>query len=292
MKIIRQISLIASLLLVISSCDIIEAPYLENPVSALPADEQCIELAAATDPFEDPIVRKVLVEEMTGHKCGNCPEVGELIHAFKTGEFSDQMVVMTIHAGALSTPSNADKYTTDFRTSEGQEMYQEMNPFDVVPLGLIDRTELITGAGAYQSKIQQALDQAPEAGIRVFNCFDADSLKLTTVVDIKYLVEGGDNEHVAVYLIEDKVVDWQKDYRLSDPDIAQYTHHDVLRDAINGTWGVPISDEPITADSRYTKTYTFSINENWNPVNCKVVAIVFDNDTKEVRQVEEAFVIN
>lgn len=288
----RQISFIVSFLFLLSGCDIIEAPYLKNPVSQLPADEQCIELSEATEPFQDPIVRKILVEEMTGHKCGNCPEVGELIHELKTNDYQNQMVVMSIHAGGLSTPSSSGKYTTDFRTSEGLELYQSLNPFDVVPLGLINRTELITGAGAYRSKIEQELAEAPEAGIRVFNCFDADSLKLTSVIDIKYLVEGGDNEHIAVYLVEDKVIDWQKDYRLNDPDISQYTHHDVLRDAVNGVWGVPISEEAITADSRYTKTYTFSLNENWNSVNCKVVAIVFDNESKEVRQVEEAPVVN
>lgn len=288
----RQISLIASLLFLMSGCDIIEAPYLENPVSQLPADEQCIALAEATEPFQDPIVRKLFIEEMTGHKCGNCPEVGELIHQLKTSTFMDQLVVTTIHAGALSTPSSASKYTTDFRTTEGNELYQSLNPFDVVPLGMVNRKDKITGAGAYQSKIEQALAEAPEAGIRVFNCFDADSLKLTSVIDIKYLVEGGDNEHLAVYLIEDKVIDWQKDYRLNDPDIPQYTHHDVLRDAINGVWGVPVSDEAITADSRHTKTYTFTLNENWNSVNCKVVAFVFDNESKEIRQVEEAPVVN
>lgn len=287
----RQLSFIA-LLLLFAGCDIIEAPYLENPVSQLPADEQCIELANATQPFSDPITRKVLVEEMTGHKCGNCPEVGELIHDLKVNNFADEMIVMSIHSGALSTPSSSGKYTSDFRTSEGNDLYGELNPFDVVPLGLINRDDLITGPGAYRSKIEQALSQPAEAGIRIFNCYDADSNALTTVIDLKYLIDGGSNEHIAVYLVEDKVIDWQKDYRLNDPDIEQYTHHDVMRDAVNGVWGEPISADPISAESLHQKVYTYQLNPEWNPVNCKIVAIVFDNDTKVVRQVEEVPVVN
>ena len=282
--------LIVSFLFV--SCDIIEAPYLENPLPSLPADEQCIELANASPPFTEPIVRKVLVEEMTGHKCGNCPEVGELIHTLKINDFAGEMVVMSIHAGALSTPSSSGKYTTDFRTSEGNDLYGELNPFDVVPLGLINREDLITGPGAYVSKIEQALNQPAEAGIRIVNCFDADSATLTTVIDLKYLMDGGEDERLAVYLVEDQVIDWQKDYRLNDPDIQQYTHHDVMRDAVNGVWGEPVSSEPVTAESVYQKAYTYQLNPGWNPVNCKIVAVVFDHETKIIRQVEEVPVVN
>ncbi|MDP5169914.1 MAG: Omp28-related outer membrane protein [Bacteroidia bacterium] len=279
--------------LLLAGCDIIEAPYLDNPISALPADEQCVELAMQTEPFQQPIVRKVLVEEMTGHQCGNCPEIGEIIHSLKGGIFANKMVVMSIHAGALSNPkSTGDKYNTDFRTDPGRDLYNALNPFDVVPLGMVDRRDKIIGAGAYQSRIQQALDLAPEAGIRVFNCYNPDSLRLTTVIDVKYLVEGGENDQLAVYLIEDNIKDWQKDYRYADPDLQGYTHHDMLRAAINGTWGEPISTGPISPDSRFTKSYSFTLKAGWAPENCKVVAFLFDNDSKEVRQVEEAPVVN
>ncbi len=282
-----------ALLLVFASCDIIEAPYLDNPIAQIPADEQCVLLSEQTEPFTGTIVRKVMVEEMTGHQCGNCPEVGELIHSLKVNDFAGRMIVMSIHAGALSNPkSTGEKFNTDFRTQEGTELYNALNPFDVVPLGLVDRKDKIVGGGAYRTKIQQALDQAPEAGIRVFNCYQPDSARLTTVIDLKYLVGATANDHLAVYLIEDNIVDWQKDYRLADSDIQQYTHHDVLRGAINGVWGEPVSDQAIAADERFTKAYTFTLRAGWLPENCKVVAFLYDRTTNVVRQVEEAPVVN
>lgn len=282
-----------ALLLAFASCDIIEAPYLDNPVAQLPADEQCVLLSEQAEPFTGTIVKKVMVEEMTGHQCGNCPEVGELIHSLKANDFAGRMIVMSIHAGALSNPkSTGEKFNTDFRTAEGTELYNALNPFDVVPLGLVDRKDRVVGAGPYRTRIQQALDRAPEAGIRVFNCFQPDSARLTTVIDLKYLVGATANDHLAVYLIEDKIVDWQKDYRLADSDIPQYTHHDVLRGAINGVWGEPVSDQAIAADERFTKAYSFTLRPGWKPENCKVVAFIYDRTTNVVRQVEEAPVVN
>ncbi len=276
-----------------SGCDIIEAPYLDNPTAALPADEQCLILAEASDPFSEPIIRKVLVEEMSGHQCGNCPAAGELVHNLKKNTFAGQMVVITIHAGALSNPkSSGESFTTDYRTPEGNALYNELNPFDVVPLGLVERRDRIVGVGAYESRITQALQQVPEAGIRIFNCFEPDSLRLTTVIDVKYLAPGGENDHLAVYLIEDNIVDWQKDYRYSEPDLPAYTHHDLLRSAINGVWGEPISDEPISPDSQFRKSYSFDLKPSWNADNCKVVAFLYNRDSKVVRQAEEMPVIN
>ncbi len=203
------------------------------------------------------------------------------------------MIVLSIHAGALSTPNSSGKYSTDFRTGAGNELYAELNPFDVVPLGMINRNDKITGVGAYESKIETELNKPAEAGIRVFNCFNPDSVALTTVIDVKYLVQGGENDHLAVYLVEDKVIDWQKDYRFNDPDLNGYTHHDVFRAPVNGVWGEPINNNgPITPDSRFTKAYTFQLKEGWDPAYCKVVAFLFDNETKIVRQAEEAFVVN
>lgn len=281
------------LLLLFAACDIIEAPYYENPASQLPADEQCLADAAAAEPFSEPIRRKVLVEEMTGHQCGNCPEAGELIHTLKANTFPGQMVVVAIHAGALALPkSSGEKFTTDFRSSKGNQLYSQLNPFDVVPLGLINRDAIILGAGSYQSEITKALNESPEAGLRIFNCFDPDSLTLTSVVDIKYLIDAPASDRLILYVIEDNIVDWQKDYRFNEPDLPDYTHKSVFRDAITSVSGTEISSGAIAPDDTFTLSFTYQLNPGWDPTNCKVVAFIYDTENEIVRQAEEAFVID
>jgi len=53
---------ILSSILIITSCDIVEGPYL--------TDETINPIDTTTNTY----VKKVLVEDFTGHKCPNCPD--------------------------------------------------------------------------------------------------------------------------------------------------------------------------------------------------------------------------
>ena len=276
-----------------SACDIIEAPYLDNPQGQKTADELCLEAAQQADPFgpaSPPIIKKVLFEEMTGHQCGNCPEATEKLAELKAGNLGDRIIAVGIHAGPLAQVKSSGKYATDFRTGPGDELYSALNVFDAVPLGLIDRTTLGLGASTWESKIQARLQEDPTAGISIFNCFDEEDLILNTVIDIKYLADATDQEHLAVYLVEDHILDWQKDYRLSDPDIESYSHEHVFRAAINGVWGAPVKQagEQVKKDERFTFSYSFTLSQDFVPANCKVVAFVYRADSDNVGQAETA----
>ena len=293
-RLVSYSSALICLAILLHACDIIEAPYLDNPKSNLAADEQCLEDAQQTDPFapgSPAIVKKVFFEEMTGHQCGNCPEATEKLHELKTGKYAGRLVAMAIHAGPLANVKSSGKYATEFRTAAGNELYSGLNVFDAVPFGLIDRIEKGLGASTWETKVEQRMNEAPGAGIRVFNCFDPDSNKLTTVIDVKYLVDATENERITVYLIEDNIKDWQKDYRLSDSDIPDYTHHDVFRAALTNVWGEPLSTTAVTNGERFTKSYSFKLRDDYVAANCRIIAFVYNADTDEVRQVEEAPIV-
>jgi hypothetical protein len=74
------------------------------------------------------------------------------------------------------------------------------------------------------------------------------------------------------------------------PDIIDYIHMHMLRDAINGTWGKALtsSDSTASGGSSIIRTYAYTVNAAWKAKNCAVIAFVYDTDTKEILQVEEA----
>lgn len=270
-------------------CDIVQAPYVD--LNSLPADERCVTAAEIIPAFPAGATfeKRVLVEKMTGHKCGNCPRATKELDSY-VETYGDRLVVVKIHAGPLAsfTPT-ASKYFSDYTTEVGDEIFQDLNTTDAVPFGLIDRVFQGTNALAWADQIASRLDEPATAGLRIFNCFEADSLSINTVIDVKYLVNASNRERLVVQLIEDNVEDWQKDYTAPNgtPDIEAYLHQDVLRASINGTWGQPVSTEEITADQVFRQTYSFDLDPAFDPAQCKIVAYLFDFATKTVRQVAE-----
>ncbi|MEM7373290.1 MAG: Omp28-related outer membrane protein [Bacteroidota bacterium] len=276
-----------------TGCDIIEAPYLDPEYLAqLPADEKCELDAAKISPFPagQPITKKVLLEEMTGHKCGNCPVASETAYDLSHSAFADQVVLVVIHAGSLSdfSPSSS-KFYTDFTTTAGTEIYTGLNPSGVVPFGMIDRSVKNSNHGSWPTEVGKRLQESPTAGLRIFNCLDEDSLQLGTVIDVKYLQPMNENQRLCVWLIETEVVDWQRDYRApgGKVDLAEYTHHNVFRASLNGSWGEALSESAIESNQRFTKSYSLKINPDFNLDNLKIVAFVYDFDTQEIGQVEQ-----
>src|SRR4051812_5513690 len=78
------------LILLIASCDKIEAPYRE-PV---PVNDFC------TTGIEDSIPhKKVLVEDYTGHLCGNCPAAGIYLNDTLKSVYNHCLVIISVHAG-------------------------------------------------------------------------------------------------------------------------------------------------------------------------------------------------
>lgn len=282
-------------LLSLGACDVIEAPYLEKDANAFAASsEECIGFANAQgDPFAGvPIVKKVLIEEITGHQCGNCPEATETIHHIANNVFPGKVISIGIHSGPLARfKEGASKYFTNFTTPEGDEIYGELNSANAVPFGMIDRKIMNTAFGTWQSAIESQLQEPADVGISIYNCYNPDSLLLSAVINLKYFKDVSDEDRLTVYLIEDNIVDWQKDYNASNPDIENYTHHNIFRDALNGTWGELVSDASIKSGDTFQQAYSLRINEGYDVNNCKVVAFVYDKDTRIVRQVEEASII-
>ena len=286
--------LIAVLTLTFASCDIIERPFVQLPPGACVAPQECLD-QIPDDPFAGlTITKKVMLEEFTGHRCGNCPTASEIALKLRDETFKDDMILVTVHSGGLAEwDSSASKFNVNYTTEAGDEIFDFFFPADAVPFGLINRTQTRPGFYLYnqnewESNIPTMLEEPAEAGIYITTCYDEASRDLTTVVDLKFLMEATDKEHITLVLIEDDVKGWQKDYRFNGDaeNIKDYKHHDVYRAALNGTWGQPLSQEIVPAGKTFRITNCYTIPDYIDPDNSKVVAYIHNFETREVRQVE------
>lgn len=311
MKKIKYIiaTLFGILLFNITSCDIIEGPYLidnnTNPVD--------------TNTF----VKKVLIEDFTGHRCPNCPAAAEELASLQDF-YGDRVIGIAIHPSspAFSTPSplTASSYTYDFRTQFGDDID---NIFEIttvgLPRGMVNRTGFDTqhqlGKDEWSSIVQMELEKAPIFGItlssNVSNGNGTISITAEALTNINLdKKEKIEDYNIVICLTEKNIVQWQKDNTAGD--IEDYEHNHVLRTMINTTFGESIGNSFVDGDI-WEKDYSIDIttlentNENyslntlfmgngnckeWNEDNMEIVVYIYNTSNYEIIQVEEKQLTN
>lgn len=231
-----------------------------------------------------------LLFEFTGHTCGNCPEGHKKAEELKE-IYGNSLIVISVHAGYFAEPKKADKYTYDFRSQAGNELYKSIGepPTPVGLVGNLSKNELSNYAD-WGGKLTPILDTEATIDAKISNEFSESDKKLKINLNIKSSKEENRKLKLAVYIIEDKIINWQKNYKNDPVDISDYEHKHVLRGSVNGTWGEALK-QGIAANETIKKEYNFTLGSDWKAENCEVIAFVYDDSTKEIIEVNHAAVI-
>ena len=265
----------------------------------------CDRVTNVKDPNAEAITgnRKVFVEDYTGHKCGNCPAAADTLKYLEK-KYKDQIVPIAIHAGFFANVNAT--YPTDFRTASGNAYDTQFGISTAGnPNGLINRGGYGTGSfiksyPSWENEVRQMLSKPAKFEIKIRNSFTSATNKLNSSVTVRSLSNNNGIYKLVVLLTEDSIIAEQLDYRIPSSSGSQlktnYEFNHVLRDAINSTWGDAIfTSGAVTNDSIVKKYQNYSLNSNYKPAKCHVIAYVYDADPSsptyhEVLQVEEAHV--
>lgn len=270
----------------LAGCDKIEGPY-GTPSTTSGGGDTTIQ-----------IIRKILIEDFTGHTCGNCPRAAESLHQIES-LYGNQIVSIAIHAGFFAAPSGTH-YADDYRTPVGDDLDQFFgNSSAGLPNGLVNRnffggTSAITQHTDWASKASSLISLPPEAFMRITPDYNASTRQLTINVNTKILQTIDESLNIVYYLTEDSIQSPQKDYSLPDPSsIDDYYHRHMLRGSMNGAWGNILGDGTTYAQNQeINTTATYTIPESWNINHVSVVGLIYRTDTKESVQAEEQKIIN
>lgn len=243
--------------------------------------------------------RKVLVEDYTGHKCGNCPTAADVLKGLEN-LYPGKIIPLAIHAGFFAN-INA-MYPTDFRNSVGNA-YDSQFGISLAgnPNGLINRVGYGTGAfikaySVWGSEVALMLTKSAKFQIKIKNTYNSGNNSLNTDITVKSLGYNNGAYKLVVLLTEDSIIAEQLDYRLpiGNQTVTNYQFNHLLRGAINSEWGDAIfTTKAASLNDSIVKSYTnYSINPSYKPSKCHVIAYVFDDDGAgttyyEVLQVEE-----
>jgi hypothetical protein len=274
----------AGFLLVHQSCDIIEEPFVEL------TNSDTITSGGGDTTHKD--VRKVLLEDVTGHKCINCPDAADIARSLKA-QYGEQVIIMAIHAGFFATPNASGEFTYDFRTAVGGEIHNYYG-FITYPSGMVNRStpesapSPVLNSSEWGDAVAEQLALPQQASIHIDNIYDPGNRNLQTHIEINFLETLDGEFYFAAYLIESEIVQPQAS---TAGILEDYEHNHVLRASMNGTWGQPVGGDG-NAVSRELSTHDLSItlDEEWVAEHCELIVIVhqFDSPTRSIIQAEEA----
>lgn len=253
--------------------------------------------------------QKVLIEEFTGIKCGNCPEGADMIKKL-LAKYPDQVVPVSIHLGFFASPlkktaSNPDSFTTDFRTVMGSKMdqYYKIDASGGYPCSFISRVtrdgKMLMSKSSWSTEVVKSITKVPTYDISIENTYDEDSASFETKIGVKFLKSQNiDNVNLVVYLVEDSIMNWQTDYRKS-PDHIRYLQRHVFRYSLTGTdlgfLGLPLGSGEIVKSAIITRSFEGKIPNTLTTkqeslkkaYNCYIVAFLVDKVSGAVLQVNE-----
>ncbi|MEO6884154.1 MAG: Omp28-related outer membrane protein [Bacteroidia bacterium] len=289
MKKILIFGCIASLFL-LASCDKVNNPYKPQSTKTITGNNA---------------VRKVLVEDYTGHLCGNCPTAGAESETLRQ-LYGNQVVCMELNVSAsfagpcpspnpLPTGAPTGAYSVDYRSAVGTT-YD--NFFGIsnngLPQGMIDRFTVSGSKGlptTAWATVVDSLTKAPIlANITVTNTYNTSTRMLNTSLSSQFVsaLSGTNTYKLVVLLVQDSIFDWQEDYATNPSDIPNYSKRFTLRDVINNAWGDTLATGNVSAGTTVVKSYTnYHINPAWNAATCHVISFIYETSDNFVLQAED-----
>lgn len=266
--------------LIFLSCEKVDYPYESN----IPAQD-------STDASK--YVRKILLEDYTGHTCGNCPAAA-LVAENLYNQYKGKVVTIAVHAGFF-TKTNS-KYPTSYTTTAGND-WDGASGFGVSavgnPNGMVNRKNyenngLIQKESKWPTTVSLASKDSYILGLAIKPAYNEASRMLSTNVTARFRSSYPNNVKLSLVITEDSIIGPQTDYTKNPDLVPNYVFMHMLRDAVNGSWGSDLKKAPVTArDSVSLDFPNFQIKTKFNDKHLYLVAFAFDELTREVLQVEK-----
>ena len=275
----KSLILVASVLLfATTACDVITDPIKEGGI--------------IKPPDSTTVLRKILIEDFTGHICKNCPEAAKQIKTLE-GVYGEQIVGLGIHAGPSNFTGVTSDYPTDFRTPDGNQIgaffFGSVSSI-ALPSGMISRkdynggTSHIKAYSSWPSECAKLVDSVAHISIKPTISYNATSRQVTVDVtvealkafltDLKYVVLVTESGIVSPQLMPDDTRD------------TNYVHNHVLRDVFTQALGDELALSPITQGQVITKQITGTLDADWDENHCEIIVYVFNASNYEILQVE------
>ncbi len=286
---------VLSLFVVFFSCDKVDNPFPQIDT---------VDTTNINVNFNDTVVvasnglRRILLEDYTGHECGNCPQAAEIAEDLLV-QYPNQLSLLAVHAGHFAEPDPFDpKYALDLTTEDGDLYDSEFgNSAKGNPNGLINRTQDQTGnyvvkpaqwTTIVDSLVNSTTSNNPEIDIEVTSIYNTEqkTLRLLSNVAVNQNLNGNYNQ--IAFLHEAGIIGNHKLYQGGQTLVIEnYEFKHVLRKALPTSWGKQLIIGNASANTNLEDEIAYNIPDDFVPENLGVIVCVFEETTKEIIQTVE-----
>ena len=215
--------------------------------------------------------RAVLIEDLTGQRCINCPTGTDIINGIIQTYGEDNVIAVGIHSGPLGFTGNSKR--VGLMTDTGDEYYTYWaNGTNLgQPSAIFNRKKGPSdNLNNWAAEVGLIISEKANLSIDITNAYDAKKRELTTKVGA-FGINGTVNGKLQVWIVEDGIKAMQM---MPDGSANQeYIHNHVFRAAVNGTWGEEVT---VKEGETTSKDYSYVLPETWNADNISVVAFVYN----------------
>ncbi|MFM2394972.1 MAG: hypothetical protein RLZZ546_2955 [Bacteroidota bacterium] len=242
-----------------------------NFVILLSCTEMPVQIPDAEIPTSN---RVVLIEDLTGVRCPNCPKGAAAIENI-LAKYKGKVVAVGIHGDFLTSPLPESKY--DFRTPKSIALENFHSPFLGKPSALINRT-LFDGetyvasdlVEQWESYIIKELEKEQEIEFTVKKSYNSDKRLFDFTIAATSLINETGRFNISVFVTESKIDDPQE---TQGAILEEYEHNHVFRDMLTNISGDEFATQ-LKKGETYTKSYKYEVPQNFNDKNMEIVVMV------------------
>jgi len=258
-----------------------------------------------TTDYGPSVYKKILLEDLTGVRCVNCPDAAARAKELKD-KYGDTLVVV----GLYLKSSNLQQFTApwsgflDLRTNEAEAVANAVGVPSALPNGYVDRykfggTQAAFVINQWDNYIKQRRGESPVKIWLDYEMGANNNIILKTRVT--YTKTTTDKQHkIALYITENDIISKQstmsdtvsktiwngKEYVTSKGYLDDYSHQHVLRTSVTFPLG-QLLNQPLELGRVFEKDFPFEWPAAWNRNKSYLVAVVLDASDESVVQVEE-----
>ena len=235
-------------------------------------------------------VKKVLLFDVTGVRCNNCPKAAKLAKKLDS-IYAGRMELVALYPKifpSLTMPwSGFDTMVTD----EATQIVAALGSIPNLPVGAVDQFTYNGGrvlqTSDWAAAVTAQLAKTSPINITLNSTWKAADGKAR--VEIKAVANSDlkANYKWVVAITESKVKSKQSDQDAPGGMVDDYDHEYAMRGVVGSTLGSDINTASVSAGYVREKHFYLVPKAKWVAANCDVVVWIYDADTKEVVQVEK-----
>lgn len=287
MKSLRISFFILTIIVTFSCCD-----EIENPIIEFGAYRSDLYGPAPTFVPAAAVTKRVLLEDFTGHDCGNCPIGHQIAHDILVAD-SEHVAVVAVHAGSLAAPLPPE-FPTDWTTPEGQFYLLTQVGVDEMPKGRSNRepsSNVAFSPTVWVNKVNASLAESSPVDLQMEVQYVEENNHLNVHVFNQWFENASGNYRLVLLVTESHIIAPQLWYNHDPEFVEEYEHEHMLRGSLSGATGLTIAENPASGSSSTFST-TVDWNTAWIPENCEVVAFITEGENGKVLNVAKVKVVN